>query len=120
MKSRLIAGDRAGAEADARWALEAGAAESESPIGLYAVALAQLVLGESVSAVALQGREDFPGSVADAVVGLAARDAGGYETAIRGSSPTSRAGTSSSRTRRSRTPSSRSRCSLGNAVWPWS
>jgi hypothetical protein len=83
MKSRLIAGDGAGAEADARWALEAGAAESESPIGLYAATLAQLVLGEPVPAVALQGRDDFPGPVADAVVALAARDAGGYETAIR-------------------------------------
>jgi hypothetical protein len=83
MKSRLIAGDRAGAEADARWALEAGAAASESPIGLYAAALAQLVLGESSPAVALQGRDDFPAPVADAVVALATRDAAGYETAIR-------------------------------------
>ena len=46
MKSRLIAGDREGAEADARWALEAGAEESESPIGIYAGVLARLVLGE--------------------------------------------------------------------------
>ncbi len=33
MKSRLIAGDAEGALEDARWALEAGAADSESPIG---------------------------------------------------------------------------------------
>ena len=52
MKSRLIAGDLAGARADARWALEAGAAESESPIGRYAAALADLVLGEDDAAAA--------------------------------------------------------------------
>jgi hypothetical protein len=87
MKSRLIAGDREGAEADARWALEARAAESESPIGRYAAALAKLVLGADADAgadaVALQGRDDFPAQVADALVGLAARDASGYELAIR-------------------------------------
>jgi len=38
MKSRLISGDLGGAVADARWALDAGAAESESPIGRYAAA----------------------------------------------------------------------------------
>ena len=53
MKSRLIAGDLAGARADARWALDAGAAESESPIGRYAAALAELVLGEDEAAAAL-------------------------------------------------------------------
>ena len=46
MKSRLIAGDLEGAREDARWALDAGAADSESPIGRYAAALALLVLGE--------------------------------------------------------------------------
>jgi hypothetical protein len=87
MKSRLIAGDLEGAETDARWALEAGAAESESPIGRYAAALAHLVLradneaGEEVDV--LEGREDFPAPVADALVALAARDASDYETAIR-------------------------------------
>ena len=83
MKSRLIAGDRDGAEADARWALEAGAAEAEGPIGQYAAALAQLVLGESVAAESLLGRDDFPGPVAYSVVALAAGDAEAYETAIR-------------------------------------
>ena len=34
-----------GAEDAARWALEAGAADAESPIGRYAAALAELVLG---------------------------------------------------------------------------
>ena len=84
MKSRLIAGDRRGAEEDARWALEAGAEESESPIGLYAGVLAKLVLGEDVERAAeLQGRDDFPKAVADALVVLAARDAEAYDSAIR-------------------------------------
>jgi len=87
MKSRLIARDRAGADADALWALEAGADESESPIGRYAAALARLVLNTDAEAreeaASLQGRDDFPAPVADALVALAARDAAGYETAIR-------------------------------------
>ena len=82
MKSRLIAGDREGANTDARWALEAGAAESESPIGIYAAALAGLVLGVDAEAAALQARDDFPAAVADALVALAARDAAAYESAI--------------------------------------
>jgi hypothetical protein len=87
MKSRLIAGDREGAEADARWALDASAAESESPIGRYAAALARLVVDADAqareAALTLQGRDDFPVAVADAVVALGARDADGYEQAIR-------------------------------------
>jgi len=87
MKSRLIARDRDGADADARWALEAGAAESESPIGRYAAALGRLVLGADAEAraeaSALQGRDDFPAPVADALVALATRDSDAYETAIR-------------------------------------
>src|SRR3970282_702720 len=50
MKSRLIADDLRGAVVDARWALDAGAAESESPIGRYAAALAHLVRGEDAEA----------------------------------------------------------------------
>jgi len=87
MKSRLIAGDREGAAQDARWALEAGAAGSESPIGIYAAALAQLVLGQDGApgelARGLRARDDFPRSVADALAALASGDAGGYESAIR-------------------------------------
>jgi hypothetical protein len=87
MKSRLIAGDAEGAREDARWALEAGAASSESPIGSYAAALACLVLGRAAEAGALAatlaGREDFPATVADALVPLAAGDAAGYDGAIR-------------------------------------
>jgi hypothetical protein len=87
MKSRLIAGDRSGAEADAHWALEGRAAESESPIGRYAGALAKLVLKTDAEALeeaaTLQGRDDFPAPVADALVALAASDAAGYDAALR-------------------------------------
>jgi len=87
MKSRLIAGDREGAAEDARWALEAGAAGSESPIGIYAAALAHLVLGQDEAAgelaSGLRERDDFPRSVADALVPLASGDAVGYKSAIR-------------------------------------
>jgi len=76
MKSRLIAGDLAGARADASWALEAGAATSESPIGRYAAALAHLVLGEDdeVSALAgtLTGVDAIPPAVPDSLAALAA------------------------------------------------
>jgi hypothetical protein len=86
MKARLIAGDRAGAEDDARWALEAGAVDSESPIGRYAAVLARLVLGADAEAgevASLRGSDDFPAPVADALGALAARDARSYEPAIR-------------------------------------
>jgi hypothetical protein len=84
MKALLIAGDDA-ADA-ARWALEAGARDAESPIGRYAGALALLVLGEDVEARALastlRGRDDFPEAVADALVTTAAADRAGYLLAI--------------------------------------
>ena len=87
LKARLIAGDLDGAREDARWALESGAAESESPIGRYAAALAYLVLGDdAVSgrlAATLVARDDFPPAVADSLAALAARDAPGYDGAIR-------------------------------------
>jgi hypothetical protein len=87
MKSRLIAGDHEGAEADARWALEADAAASESPIGVYAAALALLVLGADAdagrTAATLRARGDFPAPVAEALVALAERDGAAYETAVR-------------------------------------
>ena len=86
MKSRLIAGDREGALEDARWALDAGAAKSESPIGRYAAALAHLVRGEDADAAelaaTLEGRDDFPAEVADTLVPLSAGTPGAYETAI--------------------------------------
>ena len=46
IKSRILAGDWDGAADDARWALEVGAAESDSPIGRYAAALAFATLGD--------------------------------------------------------------------------
>jgi hypothetical protein len=83
-KALVLAGDDA--TAAAQWALDAGAAESESPIGRYAGALALLVLGRDVEARALgstlRGREDFPQAVADAVVTVAAADRAGYLLAI--------------------------------------
>jgi hypothetical protein len=87
MKSHLLARDRDGANADAQWALEAGAAESEGPVGRYAAALARLVLSADTEAgedvATLRGRDDFPAPVADSLAALAARDAGAYDAAIR-------------------------------------
>jgi hypothetical protein len=82
IKARLLAGDREGAEDAARWALEAGAAEAESPIGRYAAVLAHLVLGEDEQArplvSSIRERDDFPHDVADALATLAAADRVGY------------------------------------------
>ena len=87
MKSRLLAGDPTRAREEARWALDAGAPESESPIGRYAASLAALVLGEDERAGDLaggiQGRDDFPRPVADALAAIAAADPARYEEAIR-------------------------------------
>ena len=87
MKSRLIAVDRVGAGEDARWALEAGAARSESPIGRYAAVLAHLVLGDDAEAAelarTLQARDDFPQPVARTIAALAAGDVVDYAAAIR-------------------------------------
>jgi hypothetical protein len=85
MKSRLLAGDPA--EEEARWALDAGAAEAVSPIGRYAAALAYLVLGEDdqarVHADAIRTRDDFPRDVGDALAMIAAgTDAVGYVEAV--------------------------------------
>jgi hypothetical protein len=88
MKARLLAGDWDGAAADARWALEAGAAEADSPIGRYAAALALLVLGDDerarIHADAIRARDDFPEEVGDALAFLAAHDVVGYAEAIEG------------------------------------
>jgi hypothetical protein len=87
LKSRLVAGDLEGARADAAWALDAGAAASESPIGRYAAVLAQLVLGRDADAASLAatlgGRDDFPGPVADSLEALARGDAEAYAVAVR-------------------------------------
>jgi hypothetical protein len=83
MKSLLLAGDDA--TGAARWALDAGAADAESPIGRYAATLAQLVLGRDDHArllgESLRDRDDFPQAVADAVVALAALDPMRYHQA---------------------------------------
>jgi hypothetical protein len=87
LKARVIADDAAGAAADAEWALEEGAAASESPIGRYAAVLAHLVLDRDEEAgrlaASLVADADFPGPVADALAALAVGDAGRYENAIR-------------------------------------
>jgi hypothetical protein len=86
MKARILAGDWDGAEADARWALDVGAAPSESPIGRYAAALASLVLGDWTSAREhadyARTHESFPNEVADALAFIAAEDVVGYVEAI--------------------------------------
>ena len=86
MKARILAGDWAGAEEDARWTLELGAAEAESPIGRYAAALALLVLGRDVEArplaSSIRERDDFPDDVADALATIAAEDPPGYVYAV--------------------------------------
>lgn len=86
IKARLLAADDEGAAADARWALELGAAESESPIARYAAALAHAVLGgwaaARVHADATRTRDDFPAAVGDALAYIAAEDVLGYVEAI--------------------------------------
>jgi hypothetical protein len=87
MKSRLMAGDLTGARDDARWALDAGAADSQSPIGTYAAALALLVLGEDAAAgplaETLVGVDAIPRGVTDSLIALATSDEAAYERAIR-------------------------------------
>ena len=82
MKALLIAGDDAGEAA--RWALDAGAAEAESPIGRYAGVLALLVLGrdEEAREVLATLSDGFPSDVAGALAALAASDAAAYSTAV--------------------------------------
>ncbi|HWN22878.1 MAG TPA: hypothetical protein VNP93_12955 [Gaiellaceae bacterium] len=86
IKSRILGGDWDGAVADARWALEVGAAEAESPIGHYAAALAFLVLGDwdgaRVHADYARTHELFPSEVADAMAFIAAEDVIGYTVAV--------------------------------------
>jgi hypothetical protein len=87
MKSRLIAEDLDGARIDATWALDAGAATSESPIGRYAGVLADLVLGDDSAAAelveTLADAAAIPSAVTRSLAALAARNRSAYETAIR-------------------------------------
>ena len=84
IKSLLLAGDDA--TGAAHWALDAGAGEAPSPIGIYAGTLARLVLGEDDEArtlgAELQDRDDFPAVVADALAAIAAADRVAYSRAI--------------------------------------
>jgi len=86
IKARVLAGDWEGAADDARWALEAGAADSDSPIGRYAAALAFGVLGQwddlRVQADVARTHETVPSEVADALAFVAAEDVVGYAEAI--------------------------------------
>ena len=86
IKARLLAGDWDGAADDARWALDVGAAESESPIGRYAAALAYGVLGDwdgmRVHADYARTHDTFPSEVADALAFVAAEDVVGYVEAV--------------------------------------
>src|SRR2546430_3237486 len=86
LKARILAGDWDGAEADACWTLEEGAAEAQSPIGRYAATLALLVLARDqearVLADGLRTHDDFPAPVGDALAFIAANDPVGYVEAI--------------------------------------
>jgi hypothetical protein len=86
LKARILAGDWDDAEADARWTLEEGAAEAQSPIGRYAATLALLVLARDqearVLADGLRTHDDFPAPVGDALAFIAAQDPVGYVEAV--------------------------------------
>ena len=86
IKAALLAGDDDAAGEYARWALEAGAERSDSPIGRYAAALALLVLERwpdaRHAADSLRERDDFPRDVADALAYLSAHDVVGYVEAL--------------------------------------
>ena len=86
MKSLVLAGDWPAAEEAARWALDAGAAGAETPIGRYAACLALLILGRDEDArpvaALLRGREDFPGDVADALAAISVAQGVGYVDAL--------------------------------------
>jgi hypothetical protein len=87
LKSRLLAGDDAGARVDAEWALARSPAASGSPIGTYAAVLAQLVLGHDedaalgVTALVAEDETAFPADVAQALASLAAGDGDSYSEA---------------------------------------
>lgn len=86
IKARILAADWDGADADAHWALDEGAADAPSPIGRYAAALAFLVLERweeaRVAADMLRTHEGFPSDVADSLAYVAGEDPVGYTEAI--------------------------------------
>jgi hypothetical protein len=86
LKARILAGDWSGAERDARWTLDSGAA-AESAIARYAATLAHEVLGEWEAARVLADElrvddETFPSDVGDALAFIAANDPIGYVEAV--------------------------------------
>lgn len=85
IKARLLTSDWPAAAEAARWTLEVGAAESESPIGRYAACLALLVLARDDEArdqaASLCGRADFPDDVARALAAIATADEPSYRSA---------------------------------------
>jgi hypothetical protein len=87
LRCRLMAGDPAGARADAEAAVAAGAREAPGPIGGYCAALALLVLGRDAEAAPVAerlGAEGLePRSVAEALGALAGRDGPAYTEARR-------------------------------------
>jgi len=86
MKALVLADDWLLAEDAAYWSLALGAAESESPIGRYAAALALLVLGRDHDAVihadVIRTSDEFPHDVGDALAFIAAEDVIGYTYAV--------------------------------------
>jgi hypothetical protein len=85
VKSRILAGDWERAAEDARWTLAAEPECTESPIGVYAAALAALTLDDDARAAELVERlrpGEFPEPVAAALGALAAADRDGYNDAV--------------------------------------
>jgi hypothetical protein len=83
IKAELIAGRDAEAEGYARWALEVGTVEAESPIGRYAAMLALLTLRRWDEAARLADTlVDFPPDVAGALASIAAGDQAAYADAV--------------------------------------
>jgi hypothetical protein len=86
MKARILAGDWGWAEDAARWTLDVGAADAESPIGKYAACLAFLILERDrearVLADDLRTHDGFPTDVADALAMISAQDVAGYIVSI--------------------------------------
>jgi hypothetical protein len=86
IKVLLLADDWDSAAAAARWTLDEGAAEADSPIGRYAATLALLVLARDkearILADGLRTRDDFPAAVGDALAFIAAEDPLGYVEAV--------------------------------------
>ena len=83
----MLAGDWEGARADAEWALDVDSRMRSRRSAATRRRLALLVLGQDdealVQAASIQGRDDFPADVADALAALALRDADAYGEAVR-------------------------------------